>query len=97
MPAKKRCQFHGEQQCNQAALRIIGNCPHCRSDFCGTVRIVFFCWAYAQISKVTGVLQHRLPEHHACNNLEDCRQQAFNRNKLKLESERTVAPKLATA
>jgi hypothetical protein len=40
MPAKKRCQFHGEQQCNQAALRIIGNCPHCRSFFCGTVRFV---------------------------------------------------------
>jgi predicted nucleic acid binding AN1-type Zn finger protein len=40
MPAKKRCQFHGEQQCNQAALRIIGNCPHCRSDFCGTVRVL---------------------------------------------------------
>ncbi|KAF8503516.1 hypothetical protein F5888DRAFT_1606947 [Russula emetica] len=76
MPAKKRCQFRSEQQCNQAALRIIGNCPHCRSDFCGT---------------------HRLPEHHACNNLEDCRQQAFNRNKLKLESERTVVSKLATA
>jgi hypothetical protein len=41
MPPKKRCQFHSEQQCNQAALRIIGNCPHCRSDFCGTVRLKF--------------------------------------------------------
>ncbi|ETW85759.1 hypothetical protein HETIRDRAFT_470918 [Heterobasidion irregulare TC 32-1] len=76
MPAKKRCQFQGEQACNQAALRIVGQCPHCRVDFCGT---------------------HRLPEHHACNNLEDCRQQAFNRNKAKLESERTVASKMATA
>jgi len=37
---------------------------------------------------------HRLPEHHACNNLEDCRQQAFERNKAKLESEMTVASKL---
>jgi predicted nucleic acid binding AN1-type Zn finger protein len=41
--------------------------------------------------------QHRLPEHHNCNNLEDCRQQAFERNKAKLESERTVASKMATA
>ncbi|KAJ7905382.1 hypothetical protein B0H14DRAFT_2660034 [Mycena olivaceomarginata] len=40
---------------------------------------------------------HRMPEHHSCNALEDCKQQAFNRNKLKLEAERTVAPKMATA
>ncbi|KAF5391247.1 hypothetical protein D9757_001994 [Collybiopsis confluens] len=32
-----------------------------------------------------------------CNNLEDCRQQAFEKNKTKLESERTVTPKMATA
>ncbi|KAJ7452530.1 hypothetical protein B0H11DRAFT_2010522 [Mycena galericulata] len=40
---------------------------------------------------------HRMPEHHSCNNLEDCRQQAFELNKSKLESERTVASKIATA
>ncbi|KAJ7063193.1 hypothetical protein C8F01DRAFT_1131895 [Mycena amicta] len=39
---------------------------------------------------------HRMPEHHSCNNLEDCRQQAFNRNKERLEGERTVGAKLAT-
>jgi predicted nucleic acid binding AN1-type Zn finger protein len=38
-----------------------------------------------------------MPEHHACQNLESCRQQAFERNKLKLESERTVAAKMAMA
>ncbi|KAI0050918.1 hypothetical protein FA95DRAFT_1603188 [Auriscalpium vulgare] len=76
MPAKKRCQFIAGDQCNQAALRIVGQCAHCRMQFCST---------------------HRLPEHHACNNLEDCRQQAFNRNKAKLESERTVVSKMATA
>ncbi|KAF9246208.1 hypothetical protein BU15DRAFT_40135 [Melanogaster broomeanus] len=41
--------------------------------------------------------EHRLPEHHNCNKLEDCRQQAFERNKAKLENERTVASKMATA
>ncbi|EJD05835.1 uncharacterized protein FOMMEDRAFT_18085 [Fomitiporia mediterranea MF3/22] len=40
---------------------------------------------------------HRLPEHHDCNKLEDCRQAAFQRNKDKLEAERTVASKMAVA
>ncbi|KAI0314272.1 hypothetical protein OF83DRAFT_1137626 [Amylostereum chailletii] len=76
MSPKKRCQFTGEQQCNQAALRIVGQCSHCNAQFCST---------------------HRLPEHHACNNMEDCRQEAFNRNKAKLESERTVSAKIVAA
>ena len=38
MPAKKRCQFESETRCNQAALRLVGQCPHCRAEFCGTVR-----------------------------------------------------------
>ncbi|TEB31269.1 nuclear protein [Coprinellus micaceus] len=78
MPAKKRCQFHRDtdSHCSSAALRIVGQCPHCRASFCGS---------------------HRLPEHHECSNLEDCRQQAFERNKSKLESERTVAPKIAAS
>ncbi|KAF5358239.1 hypothetical protein D9756_001661 [Leucocoprinus leucothites] len=78
MAAKKRCQFqiNTDAQCTSAALRIVGECPHCRALFCGS---------------------HRLPEHHNCCNMEDCRQQAFERNKSKLESERTVASKMATA
>ncbi|KAF7779083.1 hypothetical protein Agabi119p4_3428 [Agaricus bisporus var. burnettii] len=78
MPAKKRCQFqiNTASQCSSAALRIVGECPHCRAQFCSS---------------------HRLPEHHNCSKLEDCRQQAFDRNKNKLESERTVASKMATA
>jgi len=38
-----------------------------------------------------------MPEHHNCQNLESCRQQAFEKNKAKLESERTVASKMAMA
>ncbi len=41
--------------------------------------------------------QHRMPEHHECQNLESCKQQAFEKNKAKLESERTVASKMAAA
>ncbi|EJU05386.1 hypothetical protein DACRYDRAFT_19903 [Dacryopinax primogenitus] len=40
---------------------------------------------------------HRLPEDHICPKLSDCRQQAFERNKARLESERTVANKMGTA
>ncbi|KAI0780760.1 hypothetical protein BD413DRAFT_608009 [Trametes elegans] len=76
MPAKKRCQLQSEPRCNQAVLRLVGQCPHCRLEFCGT---------------------HRMPEHHECQNLESCRQQAFEKNKAKLESERTVASKMAMA
>lgn len=45
MPAKKRCQFESETRCNSAALRIVGQCPHCRVEFCGTVRtsLCFSC------------------------------------------------------
>ncbi|RPD53248.1 hypothetical protein L226DRAFT_576496 [Lentinus tigrinus ALCF2SS1-7] len=36
MPAKKRCEFQSsEAHCNQAVLRIVGQCPHCRLQFCG--------------------------------------------------------------
>ncbi|KAJ2931390.1 hypothetical protein H1R20_g5648, partial [Candolleomyces eurysporus] len=78
MPAKKRCQFQigTDSQCSSAALRIVGECPLCRAQLCGS---------------------HRLPEHHECSKLEDCRQQAFERNKSKLESERTIAPKIAAS
>ncbi|KAF8334276.1 nuclear protein, partial [Cantharellus anzutake] len=72
MPAKRRCQATHEQ-CKSAAIRIVGDCPHCNAHFCGT---------------------HRLPEHHACPKMADCRQESFERNKAKLESERTVASKL---
>lgn len=41
MPAKKRCQSQigTDAQCNSAALRIVGECPHCRAQFCGAVSI----------------------------------------------------------
>lgn len=44
MAAKKRCQFQAEtdSQCNQAALRIVGQCPHCRVQFCGSVWLILF-------------------------------------------------------
>ena len=39
MPAKKRCQYAigSPDHCNQAALRMIGSCPHCNAHFCGSV------------------------------------------------------------
>ncbi|KAI9299607.1 hypothetical protein BJ944DRAFT_172141, partial [Cunninghamella echinulata] len=38
--------------------------------------------------------RHRLPEAHACVNLTTCKQAAYERNTLKLLSERCVASKV---
>lgn len=46
MPAKKRCQFqiNTASQCSSAALRIVGECPHCRAQFCSSVSLlIFYC------------------------------------------------------
>ncbi|KAG9046768.1 hypothetical protein FS837_003698 [Tulasnella sp. UAMH 9824] len=76
MAKKQRCQFkNGETPCSSAAIRIVGDCPHCESHFCG---------------------QHRLPEQHACVNLESCKAAAFEKNREKLEGERTVSSKLVS-
>ena len=97
MPAKKRCEFQSsETRCNQAVLRIVGQCPHCRLQFCGEVRLLPIVSPLLWLT-VAAPLQHRMPEHHECQNLESCRQQAFEKNKAKLESERTVASKMAAA
>ena len=39
---------------------------------------------------------HRLPETHSCAAISACRSQAFERNAARLESERCVAPKVAS-
>ena len=93
MPAKKRCQLQSEPRCNQAVLRLVGQCPHCRLEFCSTVRPTHVSITPQWLT----LLQQRMPEHHECQNLESCRQQAFEKNKAKLESERTVASKMAMA
>jgi len=72
MPAKKRCQ---QPDCRNAVMRIVGECPHCLTHFCGN---------------------HRLPETHACGKLKECREQAFELNRAKLESQTAIAPKLVS-
>eukprot|EP00282_Hemiselmis_andersenii_P025377 CAMPEP_0172007528 /NCGR_PEP_ID=MMETSP1041-20130122/6163_1 /TAXON_ID=464988 /ORGANISM="Hemiselmis andersenii, Strain CCMP439" /LENGTH=159 /DNA_ID=CAMNT_0012661665 /DNA_START=496 /DNA_END=975 /DNA_ORIENTATION=+ len=37
---------------------------------------------------------HRLPETHACQAMASCKEQAFNNNKMKLESSKCVAAKV---
>jgi len=39
---------------------------------------------------------HRLPEHHLCSNLQDCRQQSFDKNKEKLMKEKCVGLRIQT-
>ncbi|KAM0788412.1 hypothetical protein ACM66B_001549 [Microbotryomycetes sp. NB124-2] len=38
--------------------------------------------------------RHRLPEDHACPNLQNCKQEALDRLKTKLDSEKTTAEKI---
>jgi predicted nucleic acid binding AN1-type Zn finger protein len=99
MAGKKRCELQGETPCNHAIIRFAGHCQHCNASFCSNVRISvpssLFRWQLTR--RYLPRSQHRLPEHHNCTNLESCRTQAFERNKIKLESERTVASKMAMA
>jgi hypothetical protein len=47
MPAKKRCQLQGSAPCKAAALRMVGECPHCSFQFCGEVS--YFCYEALQL------------------------------------------------
>jgi ubiquitin C len=38
--------------------------------------------------------KHRLPEVHACNNIQSCREAAFEKNLKKLSAEKCVASKV---
>ncbi|SCV67675.1 BQ2448_5286 [Microbotryum intermedium] len=38
--------------------------------------------------------RHRLPEDHKCANLQSCKQEAFDKNKSKLEAEQTISSKI---
>ncbi|CCA69241.1 hypothetical protein PIIN_03140 [Serendipita indica DSM 11827] len=40
---------------------------------------------------------HRLPETHACGKLTECKQQAFEANRAKLESQTAIADKLVAS
>ncbi|KAI5474179.1 hypothetical protein MNV49_003991 [Pseudohyphozyma bogoriensis] len=82
-------------------LRLRGGAPKKRCGFyvsaterCSSaaVRIVGDC----SFCSKSFCGRHRLPEDHTCANLASCRQEAFDRNKSKLESEQTVGSKLAS-
>lgn len=90
MPARKRCQ-HAGAPCPNAAVRIVGTCSRCSHHFCASVsRPPPLYWiAVADLG-----LQHRLPEQHACTKLTECKREAFETNRTKLESSRAVASKM---
>ncbi|GAA5822082.1 hypothetical protein JCM10212_005206 [Sporobolomyces blumeae] len=83
------------------ALRLRGGAPKKRCGFYLTatdrcsqaaVRIVGDC----NLCSTSFCSTHRLSEDHKCPNLASCKQAAFQQNKSKLESERTVGDKLAS-
>ena len=76
------------------ALPILGGAPkriRCNAKDCkdAAQRIVGDCGFCA--GHFCG--KHRMLESHACSGLEDCKEEERERNKEKLESERTVAIK----
>ncbi|GAA5835047.1 hypothetical protein JCM9279_007182 [Rhodotorula babjevae] len=82
------------------ALRLHGGAPKKRctamlsaTDRCSqaAVRIVGDC----QLCQAAFCSRHRLAEDHHCPKLSDCREQAFQKNKTKLEAEATMTEKLA--
>ncbi|BGP38424.1 hypothetical protein JCM10450v2_002369 [Rhodotorula kratochvilovae] len=82
------------------ALRLRGGAPKKRctamlnaTDRCSqaAVRIVGDC----QLCQAAFCSRHRLAEDHHCPKLSDCREQAFLKNKTKLEAEATPTEKLA--
>lgn len=82
------------------ALRLRGGAPKKRCKFMlnptdqcsqAAVRIVGDC----QLCSLSFCARHRLAEDHSCAKLSTCREQAFERNKARLEGEATVSEKLA--
>ncbi|KAJ3007121.1 UNVERIFIED_CONTAM: hypothetical protein HDU68_003684 [Siphonaria sp. JEL0065] len=74
-PAKRKvtkCDFG----CGAAAVKTIGTCRYCSSQYCA---------------------KHRLPEAHACQNLQTCQSAAKDRLEKRLIGEKTVGAKVATA
>ncbi|KAI9331844.1 hypothetical protein BDR26DRAFT_806725 [Obelidium mucronatum] len=74
-PSKRkvaRCDFG----CGAAAVKTIGTCRYCSSQYCA---------------------KHRLPEAHACANMQTCQSAAKERLEKRLIGEKTVGAKVATA
>ncbi|KAJ3072530.1 hypothetical protein HDU98_003416 [Podochytrium sp. JEL0797] len=67
-----KCNFG----CGAAAVKTIGTCRYCSSQYCA---------------------KHRLPEAHACANLQTCQSAAKDRLEKRLIGEKTVGAKIATA
>jgi len=88
----------------EAALRVRGGAPKKRCQHakgsttesqCSqpALRLVGDC-PYCHLQFCAS---HRIPEDHKCSNLSICREKAYEMNKAKLESERTVANKMVGA
>lgn len=90
---KKRCKFmlNPTDQCSQAAVRIVGDCQLCSLSFCARHRLAEGAWfhslSYTSAATRTDQLTLRPPRvpctDHSCAKLSTCREQAFERNKVR--------------
>ncbi|KAK0752535.1 hypothetical protein B0T18DRAFT_426979 [Schizothecium vesticola] len=87
-PRKIKCSFN---DCKAAAQRISGDCAFCNGYGPPSLSL-------HKLEPATNRLlphrshycnNHRLLEDHKCQNLEDCKKEAFDQNLLQLNRERT--------
>lgn len=92
--------LNATDRCSQAAVRIVGDCQLCQAVFCSRHRLaegalISFTPSFPLVSPHADSHIPPLPTDHHCPKLSDCREQAFQKNKTKLEAEATPAEKLA--
>lgn len=66
--------------------------PKCQLEICSTKCAIII--GYCSYCKNNFCGQHRLPEDHMCENMEDCKKKKFNLNAKKVMSEKCVSKKL---
>jgi len=73
-------------------LRMRSTANKCKVDSCPrkAALIIGDC----KFCKKNYCAHHRLPETHSCSNIQDCRQQSFDKNKEKLQKEKCVGVKV---
>lgn len=97
---KKRCNcfISVTERCSQAAIRIVGDCSFCEKAFCGRHRLpegAFSLPSYCFLITSSLHTDNDCPRaDHQCPNLQNCKNEAFLKNKNKLESEQTVGRKI---
>ena len=66
--------------------------PRCNLNCCNKVQSIII--GQCKWCNLHYCNEHRLPESHICNGLNDCKNMAFDVNQYKLQNEKTVSEKV---